>query len=113
MDHHGSELQAVSAGLSPLGWVASETLAVLNELSIPTDGLRSKGPWEIDLAGCRGVVNLTDQELAHRLRTGFSGRVFHRQTLDPFGFSLKTYRQTRDDIIQLLEREISLWLRIG
>jgi protein-tyrosine-phosphatase len=107
---YGIELQAVSAGLSPLGWVAPETLAVLAELDIPTGGLRSKGLWEIDLPACRVLVNLTEQELARRLPAGFSGRVFHRQIMDPFGFSLDTYRRTRDSISRLLEREVRVWL---
>lgn len=111
--YYGSELQAISAGLSPLGWVAPETLAVLTELSIPTNDLSSKGLWEIDLANCRAVVNLTEQELVHRLPPGFAGRLFHRQIIDPFGFSLETYRRTRDAIIELIKREIRLWLEIG
>jgi arsenate reductase (thioredoxin) len=111
--YYGSELQALSAGLSPLGWVAPETLTVLEEIDVPTSGLRSKGLTEIDLANCRALINLTAQELAHRLPPDFPGRVFHRQIVDPFGFSLATYRRTRDALIRLLEREIRLWLGIA
>jgi arsenate reductase (thioredoxin) len=111
--YHASDLQAVSAGLSPLGWVAPETLTVLEELHVSTAGLRSKGLREINLLDCRAVVNFTDQELIHRLPAGFPGLVFHRQIIDPFGFSLDTYRQTRDAIMQLLKQEIRLWLDIG
>jgi arsenate reductase (thioredoxin) len=105
-----AEVQALSAGLSPLGWVALETLTVLAELHVLTIGLRSKGLGELDLRCCRALVNLTDQELTHLLPPDFSGRVFHRQIIDPFGFSLATYRRTRDAILRLLEREMSLWL---
>jgi protein-tyrosine-phosphatase len=108
---YGSELEAVSAGLSPLGWIAPETLMVLEELQVPTVGLRSKGLGELDLRCCRALVNLTEQELAHCLPADFPGRVFHRQILDPFGFSLDTYRRSRDAILQLFEREMKLWLR--
>ncbi|MBM4286599.1 MAG: low molecular weight phosphatase family protein [Deltaproteobacteria bacterium] len=108
---YGYELTSVSAGLSPLGWVAPETLEVLAEMSIPTHGLRSKGLWEIDLPGCRVVVNLTEQELRPGLRSRFPGRVFNRHITDPFGFSLDAYRRTRDAIIRLLEQEVSLWLK--
>jgi arsenate reductase (thioredoxin) len=106
-----ARVQALSAGLQPLGWVASETLTVLEELHIPAAGLHSKGLGELDLHRCRALVNLTDQELAHLLPPDFPGRVFHRQILDPFGFSLPTYRRTRDAILQLLEREMKLWLK--
>jgi protein-tyrosine-phosphatase len=107
---YAAEVQALSAGLSPLGWVAPETLTVLEELPVSTAGLRSKGLGEIDLHRCRALVNLTEQELTHRLPPDFPGRVFHRQILDPFGFSLATYRRSRDALLRLLEREISLWL---
>jgi protein-tyrosine-phosphatase len=110
--YYGSEVEALSAGLSPLGWVAPETLTVLNELHIATTGLRSKGLWEIDLATCRAVVNLTELELAHRLPKDFPGRVFHRRIMDPFGFSLDTYRRIRDAITRLLEREMKVWLKM-
>jgi protein-tyrosine-phosphatase len=108
---YAAEALALSAGLSPLGWVAPETLTVLEELHVSTAGLRSKGLGEIALARCRALVNLTEQELSQRLPPDFPGRVFHRQISDPFGFSLATYRRTRDAILRLLERELSLWLR--
>jgi arsenate reductase len=108
---HGDQVQALSAGLSPLGFVAPETLMVLEELHVPTAGLCSKGLAEIDLARCHALINFTDQELTHRLPPEFPGRVFHRPILDPYGFSLPIYRRSRDAIRQLLERELNLWLR--
>jgi protein-tyrosine-phosphatase len=108
---YGGEAQVFSAGLSPLGWIAPETLTVLQELHVPTYGLRSKGLGEIDLHHCRALVNLTEQEMTRCLPPDFPGRVFHRHTLDPFGFSLDTYRRTRDAILRLLERDIHSWLR--
>jgi protein-tyrosine-phosphatase len=110
--HHGSVVEARSAGLSPLGRVAPETLEVLTELAIPTHGLWSKGLREIDLAACRLVVNLTNRELGRRLDQYFSGPVLNRHILDPFGFSLATYRSTLDAIIRLLGREMNSWLNL-
>lgn len=109
--HYGSQLQAVSAGLSPLGWVAPATLAVLAELQVPTTGLRSKGLGEIDLPACQAVINLTDYDLGHRLPAGYAGRIWHRPIVDPFGFDLQHYRRTRDAIFALLQRELQLWLQ--
>ena len=94
--YYGSEVEAQSAGLNHLGWVAPETLTVLKELHIPTTGLRSKGLGKINLADCRAVINLTAREISRPLPPDFSGRVYHRQIMDPFGLSLDTYRQTRD-----------------
>jgi arsenate reductase len=110
--YYGAEVEALSAGLSPLGWIAPETLTVLNELDIPTTGLRSKGLGEINLSGCQAVVNLTARDLARRLPPDFPGRLCQRPIIDPFGLSLDTYRQTRDAIIRLLAREIRLWLKM-
>jgi hypothetical protein len=46
--------------------------------------------WEIDLASSRLALNLTEQQLARRLPSGFAGCLFHRQIIGPFNFSLDT-----------------------
>ena len=111
--YYGSKVEALSAGLAPLGWVAPETLTVLEELHIPTPGLRSKGLGEINLADCQAIINLTAQEVSLPLPPDFAGRVYHRPVMDPFGLSLDTYRRTRDALMQLLKREMRLWLGVA
>ncbi len=106
----GGQVEAVSAGFSPLGWVAPETLTVLAELHIPTTGLQSKGLAAVDLVSCRAIINFSGYDLQKRLPPDFGGRVFHRRLADPFGFDIDHYRRTRDTIRELLEREISSWL---
>jgi arsenate reductase len=41
-----------SAGIDPLGFVTEETIKVLEEAGVATEGLRSKGLSEIDLSLC-------------------------------------------------------------
>jgi arsenate reductase len=108
--YYGSEVEALSAGLRPLGWVAPETLTVLEELGIPTTGLRSKGLNEINLADCRAVINLTAGKMSFPLPPGFKGRIYQHPVMDPYGFILGTYRHTRDTIIELIKEKISLWV---
>lgn len=108
---YGAEVEAVSAGFSPLGWVAPETITVLTELAIPTAGLSSKGLAAVDLGACQAVVNFTHYDLGQRLPADFRGRIFRRRIADPFGLDLDQYRRTRDAIQELLARELSYWLR--
>ena len=110
--HYNSKVEALSAGLAPLGRVAPETLTVLEEVHIPTTGLKSKGLGEINLADCRAVINLTAGEISLPLPPNFAGRVYHCPVLDPFGLSLDTYRRTRDSLRQLIKRDLRLWLEI-
>lgn len=106
----GLEVEAVSAGFHPLGWVAAATLTVLIELQVPTLGLRSKGLGEIELDSCQAIINISGYDLNKHLPPTYRGRVCHRHIADPFGFDLNHYRQARDAIRQLLDKEISHWL---
>jgi arsenate reductase len=100
---HGDVLEPASAGLSPLGEVVRETLKVLAEMGVATTGLRSKGLEEVDLAGCRLIVNLTDYPLEPHLPAAFQGKVLNRAVLDPYGGGLEDYRRSREAVRQLLE----------
>ena len=113
LHYYGSKVEALSFGLAPLGWVAPETLIVLEELHIPTPGLRSKGLGEINLADCQAIINLTVQAVFLPLPPDFAGRVYHRPVMDPFGLSLAAYRRTRDALIQLIKSEMRLWLGVA
>lgn len=108
--YYGDRVEAVSAGFSPLGWVAPETIVVLTELGVPTAGLTSKGLAAVELARCQVVINLTDHGLQKYLPPDFRGRIWRRRIADPFGLDLDHYRRTRDAIRELLAREMSYWL---
>lgn len=107
---HGDLVDAASAGINPLGFVAPETLQVLSELGVSTAGLRSKGLTAINLRECHVMINLTDYSPARLLPADFEGGLIHRPVDDPYGGSLESYRQTRDDISLLLTREICRWI---
>jgi arsenate reductase len=105
--HFGGGLEAASAGLHPLGFVARETLTVLAEAGASTAGLRSKGLAAIDLPACRLLVNLTNHSLASRIPPTLQDRLLHRPMPDPYGGLLELYRQTRDAIQRLIFDEIA------
>ncbi|MGQ9919816.1 MAG: arsenate-mycothiol transferase ArsC [Desulfobacca sp.] len=107
---YGGQVEAVSAGLRPLGWVAPETLAVLTEWQIPTRGLSSKGLAAVALEACQAIINFSGRDLQNHLPPDFCGRILHRQVADPFGLDLDHYRQTRDVIRALLAAEMTSWL---
>ncbi|OGP73357.1 MAG: hypothetical protein A2Y80_00490 [Deltaproteobacteria bacterium RBG_13_58_19] len=106
----GASLTASSAGISPLGFVSRETIQVLTEMGVATQGLHSKGLGEIDLQDCHLLVNLTDYSLEPLLPVPFPGLLIHRPVHDPYGRGLESYRESRDDIIRLVNQEICRWL---
>ncbi len=103
---------AGSAGISPLGHVARETLEVLAELGVPMAGLRSKGFEEIDFSDYRLMVNLTPYALDALLPSTWQGRVVNYPVSDPFGGTLTMYRRTRDTIHSFVTGELPHHLAI-
>jgi protein-tyrosine-phosphatase len=104
----GDRWEAASAGISPLGWVAPETLMALDEIGVNTAGLRSKGLKELDLAEYRLIVNLSDHSLPGYLPGAAAARVLQRPVPDPYGCGLEVYRLSRAAIRQVILREICL-----
>ena len=102
----GSRWEAASAGLNPLGWVASETQAVLAELGVKLEGLRSKGLTEINLQDYHLLVNLSEHSLKRVIPPGSLDRLIQRPVPDPFGGSLEEYRQSLDAIKEIILREL-------
>jgi protein-tyrosine-phosphatase len=109
----GDRWEAASAGLSPLGFVAPETLVVLAEMGVDTAGLRSKGLRAFDLTEFRLLVNLTDYPLPGRLPPDSTVPVLQRPVPDPYGGSLEEYRWSRDAITQMVIRELCREERAG
>jgi protein-tyrosine-phosphatase len=102
----GESWEAASAGLNPLGWVARETKAVLAEMGVGTEGLRSKDLTEFNLQDYRLLVNLSEHSLKRFIPPELSNRLMQRPVPDPFGGSLKVYRQSLEAIKELLLREL-------
>jgi len=101
-----------SAGIRPLGYIAEETLMVLAEAGIATEGLWSKGLTDIDLAQFALLVNLTAYNIDAYLPQAFHGRVMCHPVVDPFGRTLEAYREARDVIRRFIEADLQFFLLI-
>jgi protein-tyrosine-phosphatase len=96
------DIRVASAGFQPLGTVARETLVVLAETGVPTEGLWSKGLGDISLEEFGLAVNLTAHDPEPYLPEAFHGRVLNHPVADPFGGPIAAYRQTRDAISRFI-----------
>ena len=95
-----------SAGINPLGYVSEETLHVLAEWGVATEGLWSKGLTEIDCAAFSVLVNLTAYSIDAILPRDCRGRIIHHPMADPFGRSLEAYRQAREAIRRFITEDL-------
>ena len=95
-----------SAGIHPLGYIAEETLMVLAEAGIATEGLRSKGLDDINLAEFSLMVNLTAYNMEAYLPRAFHSRVMCHPVVDPFGRTLEVYRQAREAIRRFVTEDL-------
>jgi protein-tyrosine-phosphatase len=102
----GERWEAASAGLNPLGWVAAETKAVLAEMGVVTDGLRSKGLTEVNLQDYCLLINLSEYSLKRVLPRASADRLIQRPMPDPFGGSLEEYRRSLVAIKHLILQEL-------
>lgn len=100
--HEASDvIDPASAGLSPLGYIAEPTRAVLRERGVRPDGLSSKGLSEVDPDSSELIVNLTGMPG----RSLFPGaRVVDWEIDDPYGEDLGVYRRACDDIAELVRK---------
>ena len=99
-------VKAGSAGINPLGYITAETLTVLAEAGIATEGLWSKGLAEINLAEFPLLINLTVYSLDSYLPRACHGRVMQYPVVDPFRNTLQVYREARDAIRQFITEDL-------
>jgi len=102
----GDRWEAASAGITPLGFVAPETLEVLAEVGVSPAGLYSKGLNEINLREYRLVINLSDRSLHGLIPTDSAIEVRNRPVPDPYGCGLEVYRESRNAIQQAIIPEL-------
>jgi protein-tyrosine-phosphatase len=102
----GQRWEAASAGLNPLGWVASETKAVLAEIGVDTEGLRSKSLAELNLQDYHLLINLSERSLRGIIPPGNRVHLRELPVPDPFGGTLEEYRLSLDAIKELILREL-------
>lgn len=89
------KVRAWSAGLYPLGWIASGTHIVMEENAFFLDGHWSKGLKDVKIEQMDVVVEM-GREVSCPLPDGFKARLVEWEIPDPFGAALEDYRKTRD-----------------
>lgn len=95
-----------SAGINPLGFIPDETLLVLAEIGIATEGLWSKGFTDINCAEFPVLVNLSTYPLDSSLPQDCQGRLIRHPVIDPFGRNLAVYREARDAIRRFVTEDL-------
>lgn len=88
-------IDAISAGLAPLGYISPATTAVLAEIGISTRQ-ESKPLRERDVAAAHLLINMTGRPVEHLFRAPTP--VEYWDVSDPFGGDLASYRRVRDEI---------------
>lgn len=100
--HLGADaIEAVSAGLHPLGLIPPETLQVMQEKNVSLAGQESKGLEAIDWKQVEVLVNMTPLP-GRSVVPGFEGRRLEWRVRDPYGQPLRIHRKVRDE----LERKV-------
>jgi len=99
-------VKTASAGMNPLGYITEETLQVLAEAGVATEGLRSKGLANINLSEFHLLVNLSTYPLDDHLPRAFHGKIIRYPVTDPFGYELEVYRQAREAIRRFVTEEL-------
>lgn len=100
-----ASVEAVSAGIHPLGYITDETEQVMAERGVALDGQVSKGLDEFDLSQVDVVVNMSGHPLEAQ-RAEFRGRWLAWAVDDPFGGELTVYRCIRDEIEKRVQKLI-------
>ncbi|HKW88453.1 MAG TPA: hypothetical protein VJN21_06825 [Candidatus Acidoferrales bacterium] len=98
-------IDAESAGIAPLGTVARETLAVLQERGIRAEGLYSKGINDVvEFFEPDCIVNIS----GHRIDGYFPlTKTVEWEVRDPYGSDPELYREITGQIEQLLSRLVA------
>jgi protein-tyrosine-phosphatase len=93
----GGQVEAVSAGVQPLGFITPETFQVMEEKEISLAGQGSKGLDEVDWKLVEVMVNMSPMPTPS-LVPEFGGRRVEWEVTDPFGQPLSVYREVRDHL---------------
>ncbi|MGH9804165.1 MAG: low molecular weight phosphatase family protein [Candidatus Acidiferrales bacterium] len=96
-------VEAMSAGVRPLGFVALETIEVMSEKGISLDGHKSKGLDAIHWRQVDVLVNMSPYA-AETFASAFTGRRLEWKVRDPFDESLDSFREVRDLLEKLVRK---------
>ena len=106
----GHRVEALSAGLSPLGWVSGQTLEALRTLGYPVEGLSSKGLDEIDLEEVDVVVSLLGDRGLDVIPHGLAIQRESWVIADPFGEDDELYLDVARELESRVRRLIETYL---
>jgi protein-tyrosine-phosphatase len=105
----GDRVEALSAGLSPLGWISDQTLSTLRTLGYDVEGLSSKGLQDVPLENVDIVVSLLGGRGLDAIPVAVGTRRESWPIVDPFGEDEELYlavaRELESRIGQLLAEE--------
>ncbi|MFQ5777926.1 MAG: low molecular weight phosphatase family protein [Terriglobia bacterium] len=96
-------VEAMSAGLHPLGSIAPETTQVMEEKGIRLEGQKSKGLEEIDWRQVDVLVNMLPIP-GRSLLPSFEGQLVVWKVRDPYQEPVWVHRKVRDQLRRLVER---------
>ena len=100
-------IEASSAGLSPLGYIAGPTVAVLMENGVSCEGQTSKSVRAANPGSADLLINMSGYDVKNRLEPK-DLPVEDWDVGDPFGSDLEIYRNIRDEVerrvIELADR---------
>lgn len=103
----GGRVEAVSAGLTPTGRIAPETLLTLDRLGYPCHGLASKGISAIDLARLDTAVSLIGPAGFGCLPRSLPVERIAWRVQDPYGGDASVYmmvgREIESRVMSLLD----------
>lgn len=107
----GDRVTALSAGLSPAGFVAAPTVRTLERMGYPADNLRSKGLDDLPAGAVDVVVSLLGESGLNVLPREIGLRREAWSISDPFGedesFYLHVARQIETRVRELLDAELA------
>jgi protein-tyrosine-phosphatase len=92
------KVEALSAGLSPLGWVSEQTVEALRTLGYSAEGLSSKGLDDIALEDVDIVVSLLGERGLDAIPLGIGGQREAWAITDPFGEDDELYLEVAREL---------------
>lgn len=96
-------VEAMSAGVRPLGFIAEETIEVMREKKISLDGHKSKGLDAINWHQVDVLVNMSPYSPDIFAPT-FTARRLEWHVHDPFDEPIESFREVRDQLEKLVRK---------
>lgn len=96
-------VEAMSAGVRPLGFISEETIEVMGEKGISLDGHKSKGLDAIHWQQVDVLVNMSPYS-PDSFAPSFTGRRIEWRVHDPFDEPMETFREVRDQLEKLVRK---------